>query len=165
MNALQQAAVAEATRRLALTFTVVGVTSHFSATLWLAQRAFGWGNDVIMGSLLHPQKGFRTKMAEVRQVPPFLASKVSRTAKDAILKWEHCDDAAHSFAENLMKERLGAMTDEDAKAYRNFGQRFNRAVKWQAKEKANSKKVPGVKQLSVKEELTGMAAKYKSYEA
>jgi hypothetical protein len=161
------AAIAEATRRLAQTFTVVGVTSHFAATLWLAQRAFGWGEEMIMESLLHPQRGFRTKLAQVRRVPPFAASMVSDKVMGAILKWDHCDDAAHAFAEVLVKERLEAMGDEDAKAYRAFGQRFNRALKWQTK-KGEARGKDGqllLKAHSKVKDLAGIAAaKYKPYE-
>jgi hypothetical protein len=51
------AAVAEAKRRLQTTFTFVGVTEDLVASLWLAAKVFGWGDDAVWDALVLPQPG------------------------------------------------------------------------------------------------------------
>mmetsp|Transcript_28295 Transcript_28295/g.36602 ORF Transcript_28295/g.36602 Transcript_28295/m.36602 type:complete len:450 (+) Transcript_28295:61-1410(+) len=113
-------AVKEARTRLLVTFTFVGTTELYEASLWMLQQVFGWGEAIILDSLLHPSKGFRTKHATQAHIIPFKHQDVSIPVKEFILKKEYCDGQVHEFASDLVKSRLRAMSPTYHQLFREF---------------------------------------------
>ena len=123
----QEYAVAEAKRRLFRTFTFVGTTESYVASLWLAQRVFGWGEGIVFDSLVHPREGFKTKYAINTHLIPFKSSDVDKIELERILAGELCDSAVHDFATGLLRSRLLAMSSVDQAAFREFERKLQQA--------------------------------------
>ena len=153
------AAAAEARNRLLRVFTVVGVAESYAASMWLAQRAFSWGEKAIIDQLSVPRwrsqavktasfdvngkglnepKSYATSIVGGREAPSifFTVSQVSSTARVFINALELCDLEIHEFAGELVFSRLRALGPLDQVRFKDFEDRLKRETLRKAKREA-----------------------------